>query len=147
MLDQRIGMNMLGDMNKYTQYQVAHSLPIAAANEGGGGIAGIGVGLGAGPHDGEQHDQRDAARRTASAGNGSGCARCGPAPAAPPLRRRRRSFARTAASRFRAHRSSARSADSSAINVIMSGLEWIVEAHGCDAAALTNRTAWRHCSG
>jgi membrane protease subunit (stomatin/prohibitin family) len=48
MLDTRVGMNMLGDMNKYTQYQVANSLPIAAANEGGGGIAGIGVGLGAG---------------------------------------------------------------------------------------------------
>ncbi len=46
MLDTRIGMNMLGDMNKYTQYQVANSLPIAAANEGG--IAGIGAGLGAG---------------------------------------------------------------------------------------------------
>ena len=48
MLDQRISMNMLGDMGKYTQFQVAQILPIAAANEGGGGIAGIGVGLGAG---------------------------------------------------------------------------------------------------
>ena len=46
MLDTRIGMNMLGDMGKYTQFQVANSLPIAAANEGG--IAGIGAGLGAG---------------------------------------------------------------------------------------------------
>jgi membrane protease subunit (stomatin/prohibitin family) len=46
LLDTRIGINMLGDMNKYTQYQVANSLPIAAANEGG--IAGIGAGLGAG---------------------------------------------------------------------------------------------------
>src|SRR5579883_1721481 len=46
LLDTRIGMNMLGDMGKYTQYQVANSLPIAAANEGG--IAGIGAGLGAG---------------------------------------------------------------------------------------------------
>jgi membrane protease subunit (stomatin/prohibitin family) len=47
MLDTRVGMNMLGDMNKYTQYQVANSLPIAAGNESGG-IAGLGVGLGAG---------------------------------------------------------------------------------------------------
>ncbi|MBZ5580814.1 MAG: SPFH domain-containing protein [Acidobacteriia bacterium] len=47
MLDQRIGMNMIGDMNRYTQFQVAQSLPIAAANEGGG-AAGIGAGLGAG---------------------------------------------------------------------------------------------------
>jgi membrane protease subunit (stomatin/prohibitin family) len=48
MLDQRISMNMIGDMGKYTQFQVAQSLPVAAANEGGGGIAGVGVGLGAG---------------------------------------------------------------------------------------------------
>ena len=46
-LDQRIGMNMIGDMSKYTQFQVAQSLPIAAGNEGGG-AAGVGVGLGAG---------------------------------------------------------------------------------------------------
>ena len=45
-LDQRISMNMLGDMNKYTQFQVAQSIPIAAANEGG--LAGAGVGIGAG---------------------------------------------------------------------------------------------------
>jgi membrane protease subunit (stomatin/prohibitin family) len=46
-LDQRIGMNMVGDMGRYTQYQVAQSLPIAAANEGGG-AAGVVAGLGAG---------------------------------------------------------------------------------------------------
>jgi membrane protease subunit (stomatin/prohibitin family) len=47
LLDQRIGMNMVGDLNRYTQFQVAQSMPIAAANEGGG-AAGVGVGLGAG---------------------------------------------------------------------------------------------------
>lgn len=47
LLDQRIGMNMIGDMGRYTQFQVAQSMPIAAANEGGG-MAGMGVGLGAG---------------------------------------------------------------------------------------------------
>lgn len=46
LLDQRIGMTMVGDMNRYTQFQTAQSLPIAAANEGGG--AGLGAGLGAG---------------------------------------------------------------------------------------------------
>jgi membrane protease subunit (stomatin/prohibitin family) len=46
-LDQRISMNMIGDMNRYTQFQVAQSVPIAAANEGGGG-AGLGAGLGVG---------------------------------------------------------------------------------------------------
>jgi membrane protease subunit (stomatin/prohibitin family) len=48
LLDTRIGMTMIGDMGRYTQFQVANSLPVAAANEGGGGVAGIGVGLGAG---------------------------------------------------------------------------------------------------
>jgi membrane protease subunit (stomatin/prohibitin family) len=47
MLDARTGMNMIGDMNKYTQFQVANSMPIAAANEGGGG-AGMGAGMGMG---------------------------------------------------------------------------------------------------
>jgi len=45
-LDQRIGMNIVGDLGKYTQYQVANSIPTAAANEGG--LAGAGAGLGAG---------------------------------------------------------------------------------------------------
>jgi len=48
MLDTRIGMNMIGNMQQFTQFQAANSLPIAAANEGGGGMAGLGVGLGAG---------------------------------------------------------------------------------------------------
>ena len=47
LLDKRIGMNMIGDMNRFTQFEVAQSIPVAAANEGGG-AAGIGVGLGAG---------------------------------------------------------------------------------------------------
>jgi membrane protease subunit (stomatin/prohibitin family) len=46
-LDQRISMNMVGDMGRYTQYQVAQAIPIAAANEGAG-AAGVGAGLGAG---------------------------------------------------------------------------------------------------
>lgn len=53
LLDTRIGMNMIGDMNRYTQFQVANSMPIAAANEGGG-LAGAGVGLGAGMMMGQQ---------------------------------------------------------------------------------------------
>jgi membrane protease subunit (stomatin/prohibitin family) len=46
-LDQRIGMNMIGDMGRYTQYQVAQAIPAAAANPGGG-AASTGAGLGAG---------------------------------------------------------------------------------------------------
>ncbi len=45
-LDSRIGMNIIGDLGRYTQYQVANSIPLAAQNEGG--LAGIGAGLGAG---------------------------------------------------------------------------------------------------
>ena len=45
-LDTKIGMNMIGDMGRFTQYQVANSIPLAAQNEGG--LAGMGAGLGAG---------------------------------------------------------------------------------------------------
>ena len=45
-LDQKIGMNMIGDMGRFTQYQVANAIPEAAKYEGG--MAGMGVGLGAG---------------------------------------------------------------------------------------------------
>ncbi len=53
LLDQRIGMNMIGDMGRYTQYQMAQAMPIAAANEGGG-AASSGFGLGAGLAMGQQ---------------------------------------------------------------------------------------------
>ncbi|MGZ8376437.1 MAG: SPFH domain-containing protein [Gemmatirosa sp.] len=47
-LDERIGMNMVGNLGDYTRFQAAQAIPIAAANEGGGGVAGLGAGLGAG---------------------------------------------------------------------------------------------------
>ncbi|HYM09962.1 MAG TPA: SPFH domain-containing protein [Bryobacterales bacterium] len=47
-LDERIGMTMVGDMGRYTQFQVAQSVPMAASNEGGGATAGMGAGLGVG---------------------------------------------------------------------------------------------------
>ena len=53
MLDTRIGMNMIGDMGKYTQFQTANAIPIAAANEGGG-IAAMGAQLAAGVGIGNQ---------------------------------------------------------------------------------------------
>jgi len=62
-LDQRIGMGMVGDMGRYTQYQVAQSLPTAAANEGGG--AGVGAGLGAGVAMGQA--MMDAVKKAGSA--------------------------------------------------------------------------------
>lgn len=45
-LDQRISMNMVGDAARYTQFAAAESLPIAAANPGGGAAAGVGLGAG-----------------------------------------------------------------------------------------------------
>jgi membrane protease subunit (stomatin/prohibitin family) len=45
-LDRRIGMNLAGDLGRYTQFEAAQSLETAAANPGGS--AGVGVGLGAG---------------------------------------------------------------------------------------------------
>ena len=45
-LDQRIGMNIVGDLDKYSQFAAAQSMTIAAANTGG--AAGLGAGIGAG---------------------------------------------------------------------------------------------------
>ena len=47
-LDQRIQMNMVGNLDQYMKFQVAQSVSIAAANSGGGGIAGLGAGMAAG---------------------------------------------------------------------------------------------------
>jgi membrane protease subunit (stomatin/prohibitin family) len=44
--DQRIGMNMVGDLGRYTLYAAAESLDLSAANSSG--AAGMGMGLGAG---------------------------------------------------------------------------------------------------
>ena len=44
--DQRVGMNMVGDLGRYTLYAAAESLDLSAANTSG--AAGMGMGLGAG---------------------------------------------------------------------------------------------------
>jgi membrane protease subunit (stomatin/prohibitin family) len=72
-LDQRISMTMVGDMGRYTQYQVAQAIPVAAANEGGGAV-GMGAGLGAGVAMGQA--MMDAVRKATSSGGAA-------APAAP----------------------------------------------------------------
>ena len=46
-LDARSSMGVIGDMNRYQQYQLGSSIPTAAANPAGG-LAGAGVGLGMG---------------------------------------------------------------------------------------------------
>ena len=97
LLDQRIGMNMVGDMRQYAQFQAAQSMPIAAANPGGG--AGIGAGLGAGLAMGK-------AMADAISGATVVRRRSGQRRRRPP----RRNSARSAASRSRGARSSAPSA-------------------------------------
>ena len=77
-LDQRIGMTMVGDMGRYTQYEVAQSIPIAAANEGGGAV-GMGAGLGAGVAMGQA--MMDAVKKSTS-GSGGGAAPAAGSPAA-----------------------------------------------------------------
>jgi membrane protease subunit (stomatin/prohibitin family) len=49
-LDQKIGMGMVGDMAKFMQYQTAQTIPTlaAGAGQGGSGVVGDAVGLGAG---------------------------------------------------------------------------------------------------
>jgi len=51
-LDKASSMNMIGDLQKYTQFQSADSISIAAANEGG--VAGMGASMGAGMMIGQQ---------------------------------------------------------------------------------------------
>jgi len=46
-LDARSSMDVLGDLNRYQQYQLGSSIPTAAANPAGG-LAGAGVGIGMG---------------------------------------------------------------------------------------------------
>ncbi|HMD10597.1 MAG TPA: SPFH domain-containing protein [Candidatus Acidoferrum sp.] len=80
-LDQRISMNVLGDMGKFTQYQVAQAIPIAAGNEGGGAV-GVGAGLGAGVAMGQA--MMDAVKQSTSlapAGGGAAPAAAGAASA------------------------------------------------------------------
>ena len=45
-LDSKMSMGIIGDLGRYTQYQTAEAIPLAAQNEGG--LAGIGAGLGVG---------------------------------------------------------------------------------------------------
>jgi len=78
-LDQRISMNVLGDMGKFTQYQVAQAIPLAASNEGGGGV-GVGAGLGAGMAMGQA--MMDAVRQS-TAGAPAGTAPAAPAAGGP----------------------------------------------------------------
>jgi membrane protease subunit (stomatin/prohibitin family) len=80
MLDKRIGVNMMGGMQAYTQFQTAEAIPLAAANEGG--LAGLGAGMGVGFGIGQQIAGAMAgALNPATAAQGAPA----PAPAAAPV--------------------------------------------------------------
>lgn len=76
-MDARIGMNMTGDLGKYTQFEAAQSIPIAAANSGG--AAGMGLGLGAGAIMGQNMMAAGKLATSAEAATAAGkfCADCG----------------------------------------------------------------------
>ena len=81
-LDQRIGMGMVGDVGRLTQFEAAESLEEAAQNTGG--TAGMGVGLGAGVAMAQAFmGQATAATAAHSAATGAKfCSECGkPLPA------------------------------------------------------------------
>ncbi len=63
-LDERIGMGIVGDLVRYTQFQIGQSIPLAAT---AGGAAGAGVGVGAGIAMGQAMGQT-IAQATAPAG-------------------------------------------------------------------------------
>ncbi|MDD3411022.1 MAG: SPFH domain-containing protein, partial [Eubacteriales bacterium] len=55
-IDKRTSMGVVGDLNKYTQFQAAEAMR-EAANNPGGGMAGMGVGMGAGAAMGQMFAQ------------------------------------------------------------------------------------------
>ena len=86
-IDTRISMGMMGDMGKFTQYQMANSIPLAAQNEGG--LAGLGAGLAAGVGMGQMMTQAmgnafnpAAVAQSALGGQSAPPAAAAPAPAA-----------------------------------------------------------------
>lgn len=81
-IDARISMGMVGDLGKYTQYQTATAIPLAAQNEGG--IAGIGAGLGAGIGIGQAMTEAMRASQAPAAPPTAAPAAAAPATAAPP---------------------------------------------------------------
>ena len=76
-IDKRTSMGVVGDLNKYTQYQAAEAMR-EAANNPSGGMAGMGVGMGAGAMMGQMFTQSmGAGQQQASAAATVACTACG----------------------------------------------------------------------
>ena len=56
-LDKRTSRGIAGDLDQFAKYQAAEAMREAANNEGGGGMAGMGVGMGAGAAMGQMMSQ------------------------------------------------------------------------------------------
>lgn len=79
-IDKRTSMGVVGDLNKYTQYQAAEAMREAANNPGGGGMAGMGVGMGAGAAMGQMLTQSmngGMGAPAATAAPNAACVACG----------------------------------------------------------------------
>lgn len=77
-IDRRTSMGVVGDINRYAQFQAAEAMR-EAANNPSGGLAGMGVGMGAGVAMGQMFAQSmGSAGSTGAAGSaGAVCAKCG----------------------------------------------------------------------
>ena len=84
-MDKRTSMGVVGDLNKYTQYQAAEAMREAANNPSGSNMAGMGVGMGAAAMMGQMFSQNmnfGAAQPAAPAAPAAAtkvCAACGQA--------------------------------------------------------------------
>ena len=85
-MDKRTSMGVVGDLNKYTQFQAAEAMREAANNPSGNNMAGMGVGMGAAAMMGQMFSQnmgfgmqqpQQAAPAAAPASAGKTCSACG----------------------------------------------------------------------
>ena len=78
MLDERTKMGVIGDkMGTYTQYKAANAMEDVAKNPSGGGLAGLGVGLGAGLNMGEVFSSSIAGAKDSKRQVTISCLKCG----------------------------------------------------------------------
>jgi len=82
-MDKRTSMGVVGDLNKYTQFQAAEAMREAANNPSGNNMAGMGVGMGAAAMMGQMFNQsmnfgmNQQPQQAAPAAAGKACSACG----------------------------------------------------------------------
>ncbi|HEY6448306.1 MAG TPA: SPFH domain-containing protein [Acidobacteriaceae bacterium] len=67
-MDQKIGVSMVGDLGRLTQFETAEALPVAAANSGGAADAGVGLGAGVAMAQAMMGGVKEAAAQAATSG-------------------------------------------------------------------------------